>query len=260
MGHERIGFLPRTISWRKIVTALNGVAHGTDKEVVTLAAKTIDQVRERYLTLHRDAGVQAAFGFLVAVSRSREPTQDSRAAPDVELPCGLPPLRLTVALNEWVDAHAQSREYAEIAKRAAAETLTLWHGNQLRQTGLFAEAPEDVSKAVWVKASTGTGFSEVARSFLAKFTKRYLQYFLEREASAYISSIEARNRFSDRLHQSIDLVSQHAFETSKITQSFAAGWFNKHAREVTPNNATLSSFLRVAFSKMREELKREAAS
>ena len=51
-----------------------------------------------------------------------------------------------------------------------------------------------------------------------------------------------------------------AFETSRITQSFAAGWFNRYARERAPTKAELEGFLSVAFGKMREELMREAAS
>ena len=122
----------------------------------------------------------------------------------------------------------------------------------------FAQGPADSSRKVWTAASTGAGFSEVCRLFLARFTERYLRYFLEREASAVIKSIDARERFSQRLHESVDAVSQHAFETSRIAQSFAAGWFNKYARQQTPNNARLSTFLRVAFGKLREELRREA--
>lgn len=259
MGHERIGFLPKTTSWKKIVKNLEIAASGTDADFSSLASNTLELVRKRFLDLHKDAGVQAAFGFLVALSRSEEATTKSRAAPNIQLPSALSPLRLSAALNDWVDSHAQSQEYAEIAKRSAAEALTSWHIEQTSQPGLFHDGPEHVSANAWAKASSGAGFSDVSRVFLARFTERYLRYFLEREASASIKSISARDTFSHRLHDSLDLVSRHAFETSKIAQSFAAGWFNKHAREQTPTNANLSRFLRVAFSKMREELRREAS-
>lgn len=259
MGHERIGHLPRTVSWRKIIGALDGAASGSDTDLAVLAGRTLELVRDRFQALHRDAGVQAAFGFLVAVARSQPATIESRAAPQLSLPSDATPFRLVVALNEWVDAHTQSREYAELGKRAAAEALATWHSEQSRQGGLFARESPECSRDAWAAASTGAGFSEVSRLFLARFTERYLRYFLEREASAAIANIDARERFSERLHQSVNLVSQHAFETSRIAQSFAAGWFNKHARDQTPNNASLSTFLRVAFGKLREELRREAS-
>lgn len=256
MGHERIGHLPRTVSWRKIVDAIEGAALGSDSGVADLAAKTLELVHDRFQALHRDTGVQAAFGFLVAIARSLPVTTESRAAPDLSLPSNSTPFRLVVALNDWVDANAQSREYAELSKRAAADALAEWHNTQSRQLGLFAREPAEV----WAAASTGAGFSEVSRLFLARFTERYLRYFLEREASAVIKGIDARERFSDRLRGSVDLVSRHAFETSRITQSFAAGWFNKYARDQTPSNTSLSAFLRVAFGKLREELRREASA
>jgi hypothetical protein len=142
---------------------------------------------------------------------------------------------------------------------AAAETLTSWHSSQTHQPGLYTETPGQITENVWARASTGAGFSEISRLFLARFTERYLRYFLEREASAVIKNVAVRERFSAQLHESVELVSKHAFETSKISQSFAAGWFNKHARAETPSNSKLSRFLRVAFSKMREELRREAS-
>jgi hypothetical protein len=258
VGHERTGALPQTLSWRQIVATMEQAASGSDAEIAHLATRTLQQVRDRFEGLHRDPGVQAAFGFLVAVARAEPgPTLESRAAPD---PSPLPdatPLRLTVALNDWVDLNAKSREYAELGKRAAAEALTAWHTQQSRQPDLPSTDPRDSSQAAWAAASTGAGFSEITRMFLASFTSRYLRYFLEREASAAIASVVDREQFSERLHRSVDSVSRHAFETARIAQSFAAGWFNKYARDQTPSNARLSGFLKIAFEKLREELRRE---
>jgi hypothetical protein len=151
---------------------------------------------------------------------------------------------------------SQSGSRASFSKNA--EALVEWHNTQSRQLGLFARGPAEYFAEAWTAASAGAGFSEVSRLFLARFTERYLRYFLEREASAVIRGIDARERFSERLRESVDLVSRYAFETSRIAQSFAAGWFNKYARDRTPSNTSLSAFLRVAFEKLREELKREA--
>lgn len=41
-------------------------------------------------------------------------------------------------------------------------------------------------------------------------------------------------------------------------QSFAAGWFNKYAVNSAPSYEDTISFLTLSFSKMREELRREA--
>ena len=90
----------------------------------------------------------------------------------------------------------------------------------------------------------------MAHAYFAAFTKRYLDYFLDREASAVIPTIEERERFDDG-------VARHAAETARITQSFAAGWFNGHTKEGMPTLGEVQGFLGVAFGKLREELLRE---
>jgi hypothetical protein len=112
---------------------------------------------------------------------------------------------------------------------------------------------------VWGRASNGAGFCELSRLFFAKFTERYLNYFLEREASAALPTIEDRQRFREQLRQHVDQVSQHAFEKAKITQSFAAGWYNRHARRGRPSRLEVERFLSIAFGKIREELLREGS-
>jgi hypothetical protein len=46
----------------------------------------------------------------------------------------------------------------------------------------------------------------------------------------------------------------------QITQSFAAGWFNAHARDKLPDNKEVEGFLAIAFGKLRDELRREGES
>jgi hypothetical protein len=96
--------------------------------------------------------------------------------------------------------------------------------------------------------------------FFGKFTERYIKYFLDREASAQLPSIEARERFATSLERHIDALARHSFETTKITQSFAAGWYNKHARQSRPNQQTVVAFLSFAMGKLREELLRESSA
>ena len=124
------------------------------------------------------------------------------------------------------------------------------------QASLFT-GPGD-PREIWQRADNGAGFCEVSRLFFSKFTERYLNYFLEREASASMASVSERDRLASQLSEHIDGVSKFAFETSRITQSFAAGWFNNYARDRYPSKDESRSFLNVAIGKMREELRREA--
>ncbi len=258
MGHERIAVLPRTVPWRQVVSAVAQAADGTEADVAAIAGDTLQLVRARFSEVHCDSGVQAAFGFLLAVARAQSPTEPSRAAPPITLPSTTTPLRLISSLNQWVEDNAASREYAEIAKRSAAEALATWHQEHSRQPSLFSDHKTHSTSAVWDHTANAAVFSEVSRIFFASFTERYVKYFLEREASGAISDINKRDRFSERIHSSIQSLSKHAFETAKITQSFSAGWYNNHALTRTPSNAKISNFLRISFGKLGEELRREA--
>lgn len=63
-----------------------------------------------------------------------------------------------------------------------------------------------------------------------------MKYYIERAAASKISDYNAFQSFSDVMAAQSEAISHHAFETSKIMQSFAAGWFNNHARDNIPSD------------------------
>lgn len=257
MGHERVGLLPRRKEWQRIVSDIRQALSGDSFATAFLAAETLNQVRKRYQRLSQDSGVRAAFGFLVALSTSELPETPGSINVDIDLSNNPSPLRITGELSQWVDTHRGSQEYAELACRAAADTIAEWSGRNSRQQQLFDDAAH--AKNIWGNVD-GREFCDISRTFFSKLTERYLCYFIERSASAEAPSLGARMRFKKALTAHLGDISRHAFETSKITQSFAAGWFNKYATVCKPTEAQLSGFLATAFGKLQEELSREDRS
>ncbi len=257
MGHERIGLLPRTRRWEAIVSDLARLAESGGFDAAPIARRTLANVRKRYKDIHGDPGVQAAFEYLVVLSTQGllGPAED--APPAIDLDSNPSILQLATDMSSWIDKKAESREYAELAKRAASDAIVQWTRAQTKQGSLFGKEHE--AKRVWSEAASARGFCEVARLFFAKFTERYLSYFLDREASAEFRTVSDRERFAAALRAHVEAVSNHAFETSKITQSFAAGWFNNHARDRRPSSGEIENFLAVAFGKLDEELRREGS-
>lgn len=256
MGHERVGFLPRTKRWRDIVNRISEASTVGEFATADIAAKTLHNVSNRYLHLHCDRGIQAAFGYLIGLAICNLPAKDhSLASPSETLEGNPSPARIVKHLNDWVRANANSLEYAELASRAAADAIAEWTREQTSQTSLFEEYHD--ARNVWNKAANGREFCRVARSFFGHFTERYMLYFLEREASSVISSLTEREQFSKNIKNHIESVAKHAFETSKITQSFSAGWFNKYACTRRPSDSDIKNFLAIAFNKLHEELQRE---
>jgi len=256
MGHERVGVLPKSQQWRAIVHEL---ASAAESEAATrrVAVATLANVKHRFATVHEDRGVQAALGYLIGLTAAHLPGSGTDLVPTVDLSENQSALALGQHLAGWVQEHAESAEYAALSTRAAADAIAFWTRQNSRQAQLFAT--ETPTAELWRRAATGAAFSELTRTFFAKFTERYLNYFLEREASAAIPSLRERDVFAARLGHHLDAVAKHAFETTKIAQGFAAGWYNKNARNERPNGEDVRGFLSFAFGKLRAELERERA-
>lgn len=255
MGHERIGFLPRTKQWQELLEDLGDVGTAADA-VPKLAHRTLHLVHRRFDRLEQDKGLQAAFSFLLALCTQGPKSHDPSSAPSIDLHQNPSPLEIARRLNAWIDANTQSSEYAELAKRSGADAISYWTRKRSIQKELFDV--HQTAAQVWGSAANGAAFSEITRVFFGKILERYLRYFLEREASAQFRRIEDREAFSTNLTLHVDSIARHAFEASKITQSFAAGWYNKNARDATPTRREERGFLSHSLSKLRQEVQREA--
>ena len=258
MGHERVGALPRTRRWQDVVDGIADAA-SVDGDVQEVANATLRNVRSRLRTIPGDAGMVAAFEFLVGLAVSASTGIDVRILNNVavDLSTNPSPLRLANALAQHVAANRQSAEYAELARKAAVDAIVQWTERQTQQLSFTGE--HEQADQVWRRAGDGSGFCEVARLFFGKFVERYLNYFLSREASSRVGNTATRDLLATRLQEHVDGVSHHAFETARITQSFAAGWFNLHTREGMPATDEIAGFIAHSMGKLHEELLREEA-
>jgi hypothetical protein len=250
MGHERTGALPKTEPWRRVVQRI-AAFDGNEQQTRQIANDTLDNVRDRFEAIQRDPNVRTAFRFLTEIGASASGVRPT----STQLPQNPTLFAIAKALDSQLRVERGSTEYAALAKAAATDAIVHWYTENAGQPSLFGSAEQN--STIWRKAATAPGFCEIARLFFAKFTERYLNYFLEREASAVCRTIEQRDVLEKQLRDQIDNVSRHAFETARIAQSFAAGWYNRHANTSTPSEDEISSFLAIAFGKLREDLRRE---
>lgn len=258
MGHERVSSLPqKSQRWVDLVCKM-GSMYSDGTPVDAIAAETLQNVRHQYERLSRDDAVKTVFTFLVLFARAcrlSEPTKELKSH-GISLPDEPTLLSIVKALKHQMPMGEAASEYGQLAFAAAADGLGQWYkDNASKQLSLFR--PTSNFFESWRPIGTGSGFCELSRIFFGKLTERYLNYFLDRAASATFSSIQGRNQFQYDIKSHLENVSKHAFETAKITQSFAAGWFNAHARDHLPSEREVESFLSVAFGKLRDELRRE---
>lgn len=258
MGHERVGLLPKTKKWDDLVKQVGSV-YSSNFPVASVAAQTLQNVRKQYETLFRDNTVRAVFEFLVVFSRAcRFPdARNELHNSGISMPEQPTLLSVIKALHERIPIHEAGSEYGQLALAAAADAIGQWHKQHVTtQMPMFQPSSEFFES--WRNLGNGAGFCELSRLYFGKLTERYLNYFLDRAASTTLPSIEQRETFQRGIQTYIDDISRHAFETAKITQSFAAGWFTAHTRGGLPDPRQIEGFLAIVFGKLRDELRREA--
>ena len=256
MGHVRTGFLPHTKQWNAIIGQLS-LYEGNPDVVPRIANDTLVAIKNTYATMPYDDSAHKAITFLATLAYSAKQTDQVAylKANGYIVDEKLSLFSLIVSAKQLIKTEIGSLEVNKIAKDAAMQAVISYHeahlDNQLSLWGGEIKSPIQ-------SAGSGAAFCEMARSFFAAFTDRQIKYYVERAASSAIDNYGELNKFTAALSSQSHAIADHAFETSKIMQSFAAGWFNKYVTSSLPTGIEVTNFLRTSFDKMREEFRREA--
>jgi len=257
MGHERVGFLPKSKKWTDLVSQMGSVYSG-GITAASIANQTLENVRQRYETLFKDDTVKSIFAFLVTFAsacRDSDPRLSLQHS-NINIPENPTLLSIVKALRTSIPDSQIASEYGQLALAAAADAIGHWQKDYANKN-LSLFQPSSNFSETWRDLGSGSGFCELSRLYFGKLTERYLNYFLDRAASATLKNIAQREQFQSDIKAHVDSISRHAFETAKITQSFAAGWFNKNTGDGLPDAQQIEGFLSIAFGKIRDELRRE---
>jgi hypothetical protein len=162
-------------------------------------------------------------------------------------------LDLTAAMTELLDARlrgARKTDVSEMAALAAVETVASVVGARI--PSLFAAQSADVRSAVGSLA-TERQFGAFARAFFARFTERYLAYYLSRELSAHVGRGQRFANVDD--HSAFNAALRvHCHEAARIVEVFAGEWFSKGNWKKDLSRPATQRFAAVAFDKMEAEL------
>lgn len=256
MGHERIGFLPHTKQWRAIADQLSQYNEG-NVSVAQVINGTLEATKQVYERMPYDESVNKALAFIVVLSFSAK--QEDQVGFLNEhgyfVDSNLSLFSILSSAQNFISTDFGSLETNKLAKDAVMQAIIDYKkGHETNQLSLF----HDSSQPVWETVGTGSAFCEMARSFFASFTERQIKYYIEREAASRIDDYDALTRFNMQLSSQAKAIADHTFEISKLTESFAAGWFNKNASDSLPDRKEIEGFLKLSFHKLREEFRREA--
>ncbi len=257
MGHERIGFLPHTRQWNYIVDSL--ALYGTGKtSAASIAEYTLEAVTKTYAKMPYDDSVVKALSFLATLSYSAN--QENQVLflnnNGYSVDSNMSLVSILASVQRYVVTDRDSLEINKIARDATMQAIIRYQkAHETNQLTLFS----DQGESIWKGVGSGAAFCEMARSFFASFTERQIKYYIERAAASSIDDYDSLQLFTYQLNEHTKAIADHAFEVSKLTESFAAGWFNKNVKDSLPTTQQVEGFLGHAFGKLREEFRREAS-
>jgi hypothetical protein len=214
--------------------------------------------RRRFISgRHRPALIRA-FWLLTQLPLAARETDFHERLGDLGLTVGSSPQLFEIigAFSEAIDAHTrEAREHSdlgEMAQLAATESLSAIVGRSL--PGLFGPTAEEVQQAIG-RLATSKQFSDLARDFFARLTRRHLEYYLSRELSNHVGPASRFRSIAEHSDFNADL-DQHCREAVRIVKEFSGDWFGKTNYEggITPEKA--EAFVSVALKKIRNELRK----
>ncbi len=258
MGHIRLGTLSRSKKWREVVELLGSNASIEDVAEASARAAELDLARAS-----DDPNFQFISKLLVELPlMARSPDfYDSLQELGLAENATASVSKLLSELSNAIDQNAfklgQSSDLGALAHSALIETLSINLRDGLPT--LFEPEPQEIRRAL-AQFSSGQRFAELARDFFARLTYKSLDYYLSRELANHTGAGARFGSDADRVIFERALF-QHTFETSKIVEEFAGGWYGKTVwrdQNLTPE--TINKFTRYAFDKMRSELGRRRAT
>lgn len=256
MGHIRLGRLPRTRRWKEVIDLV-----GVGGSAAAVAGATLDAVESDINEAASDPGVLRSFWLLTQLPDAAKSQHFVEALRQLGIPVSDAPTtsQLAAAITEAIDRHVDGQrartDLGEMAQLAAVETLT--RTIQERAYGLFGTSTEDVQREVG-KLGTEAQFGAFSREFFARFTERFLTYYVDRELPRHVG---ANQRFGDLGEQRRfrDALQLHCRQASAIVEKFAGTWYSKARFEKDLSEARAARFLGYALKKMRMELRQGAS-
>lgn len=258
MGHIRLGDLPQTRPWMRVIEML-----GDDPAAPEIAIATLIASHKALYNAARDPAIVHSFWLLTQVPMCAR-TEDFSAAlraKGIDVSNAPSLLEISGAFSAAVDSRLRGTtaktDLGEMGQIAAAETLVSSVGREL--PSLFGADTKDVQN-VLTRFSTRNGFATLAKSYFSRLTERFLLYYLSREVSTHIGPKQSLANIDEHI-EFREALTVHCNETTHIVEDYAGDWYSKKKFEARGTGITerhVSNFLAYAFTKLRAELGKRA--
>lgn len=252
MGHIRLGVLPKSRDWTRVINLLAAGANVAELAgAVSIAAET------ELENAKGDPGLAYAVWLLTQLPLAARSDQYTARLGELGFEAGdeQSVLSLVAGLSNAIDRNVAGNtgrsDMGELARQAAAETLSSAIG--AGTPSLFGSGAEDVQREL-ARLGTKHRFAGLAREFFSRLTRKTLEYYISRELPNHVGPDKSLSSIADQVDFR-NALDRHCREASLIVEMFAGGWYSKSNYQGTLNPATAQAFADYALKKMRDELR-----
>ena len=253
MGHVRIGVLPVTEPWKKVVEKISDGA-----DVAAVAAETLTAAGKAFLDVGQDNGFRESIFLLteLALAGGKKDSGDKLAGLGVDLVADTSVADVMVKISNELERRVSERrsrtDFGELAQNAAIGALT---AHLQSKCDSFFEPTRTEMLAAFKELSKPARFGAVVRDFTAKLTNATLGYFLSKTLGTHVG---ANQRFptTNQVAQFSASMERHCTESSAIVEQFAGEWFSKrrYLGKGDISREAVERFSWFGMQKMRAEL------
>ena len=255
MGHIRTGVLPKSRKWKQVISLLNSKESSTEE----IAAETVKAAKDFFYEKKTDSSLIFSYWLLTQITyRAKEDNYISaleKISLDISKVKNSFDFLAKVAdyIRNEIKKRGESFPLSEFAQLSLREVLTEYIGQQ--SESLFGTTLEDIRLACR-KYSSPRQFSKIARLYFAKVFSHGLIFILSKEAP---NSVGINSKFEDvsNLSDFNSVLEAYCYQSSKIVEKFAEGWYSKKNWEGDIQELDVKGFVAVAVEKFRDELARE---
>ena len=257
MGHIRLGRLPKTKNWSQVVSLLDN--HESD--VSDIAKQTLFAAKKAYRNFDSDPGVVYCYWLLTRLTwHARSDSFDK--AIEEHLGINLSNQQSSLGVVSKISDHAaqqikqmgKSTIFTDIAQLSMRQTLSEIIGEKTNT--LFGSTSEDIHLA-FRSLATKKQFALLSRRYFSTFLNRVIQFFINKEISNHVGG-ESRFKNIDEVSKFEDALSAYCYQSAKIVEDFAGGWYSKKNWQGDISQEDARKFVHVALRKFRDELALES--
>jgi hypothetical protein len=257
MGHSRLGDLPKTRHWKKVIEALSDPDASMEKITywATKAAKDILLQSANY------EGLSHCFWLYTNIAQASRSEDFCKSLNSLGIKISRDDTGINILQKIY---NAASEQLSSKGKISTLDRLALdsFHKN-IHQTitqeshNLFGCNIDTIQNAL-KKYSTNKQVAELSRNYFSEYTYKTLSHAFEKQI---VNSIDKDGKFknSSDVNEFDRRLKTYCWETSKILEDFSGGWYGKHGyKKDIHDPAVTKRFTRHSLNKLLSEITRES--